>query len=212
MNRNTFARMFVAALLSASSFAVAAGSNVFSDDFSNSKSGWPNSGPTSTSKLGFAIYADGDYQLTPVADGVFGYVPAPKQAESGDVSVEADMYLLTGVGKGMAGLACRVIDADNFYGFIARGDAGMMIVKVSKGKVTPLAQGHVRSVLVGSVDTRFSVNCKGSDLRFSAKDGDSLVARDSELTTGTAGLIILGEQAAGTMATFDNFKLTSLGR
>ncbi len=211
MNRKSLARLVAVALLAACSFASAA-SVIMTDDFSNAKSGWPHSGATSVEDLGFAIYADGDYQLTPVADHVFGYVKAPKQAESGDVSIESDMYLLAGVGSGLAGFACRVTDAQNFYGFAARGDAVLMIVKVIKGEVTILAQGRLRSVLAGSVDTRLTASCKGDELRLSASDGDSLVAKDSALTEGTAGLIILGEKAAGTMATFDNFKLSALGR
>ena len=67
-------------------------------------------------------------------------------------------------------------------------------------------------MLAGSVDTRLTVSCKGDERRRSAKDGDSLVVKDSDLTQGTAGLIIFGEKAAGTMATFDNFELSSLGR
>ena len=211
MNRKSLAGLLGAALLAVSSFASAA-SIVMTDDFSNAKSGWPHSGATSVEDLGFAIYADGDYQLTPVADHVFGYVKAPKQAESGDVSIESDMFLLAGVGSGLAGLACRVTDAQNFYGFAARGDAGLMIFKVIKGEVKSLALGRLRSVLAGSVDTRLTVSCKGDELRLSAKDGDSLVVKDNDLTQGTAGLIILGEKAAGTMATFDNFKLSSLAR
>ncbi len=182
------------------------------DDFSDSKSGWPSSGPTRTSELGFAVYADGDYQLTPVADEVFGYVPAPKQSESPDVKVEADMYLLAGVGKGVAGLACRVADAENFYGFIAHGDGGVMIIKVSKGKFSTLASGRIKSLMAGMIDTRLTASCLGDALRLTAKGGASLSANDAELTKGSAGLIIMGEKAAGTMATFDNFSLSTLGR
>lgn len=210
MNRKIASCLLGVTLLAACSFASAA-SVVMTDDFSNAKSGWPHSGATSVEDLGFAIYADGDYQLTPVADHVFGYVKAPKQAESGDVSIESDMYLLAGVGSGLAGLACRVTDAKNFYGFAARGDAGLTIFKVIKGEVTPLAHGRLRSVLAGSVDTRLTASCKGDELRLSARDGDSLAIKDSALTKGTAGLIIWGEKAAGTMATFDNFTLSSLG-
>ena len=141
MNRKSFAGLLGAALLAVSSFASAA-SVVMTDDFSNAKSGWPHSGATSVEDLGFAIYADGDYQLTPVADHVFGYVKGPKQAGSGDVSIESDMFLLAGAGSGLAGLACRVTDAQNFYGFAARGDAGLMIFKVIKGEVKSLALGR----------------------------------------------------------------------
>lgn len=211
MNRKSLALLFGVALFAVASIASAA-TVIISDDFSNTQSGWPHSSATSVEDLGFAIYADGDYQLTPVADRVFGYVKAPKQAEGGDVAIEANMFLLAGVGSGLSGLACRVTDAQNFYGFVARGDAVLMIFKVINGEVTSLAQGRVRSVLTGSVDTRLTASCKGDELRLSASDGDSLKVKDTSLSKGTAGLIILGEKAAGTMATFDNFKLSALDR
>ncbi len=180
------------------------------DNFSDSASGWQNKAATRDSDLGFAVYTDsGKYQMTPVHDNAFGFVPAPRQAAGGNVRLESDLFLYAGIGAGAGGLACRFLDHQNFYGFIARGDAVLMIVKVKDGKVTPLAQGKVRSIMAGSVDTRLSVECNGDTLRLKARDGASLQAKDSDFTAGKSGLLVIGEKMAGTSAAFDNFVLAT---
>lgn len=184
--------------------------DIMRDNFSETTSGWQNKAATRDSDLGFAVYTDsGQYQMTPVHDNAFGFVPAPRQAAGGDVRVESDLFLYAGIGAGAGGLACRFQDHQNFYGFIARGDAVLMIVKVRDGKVTPLAQGKVKSIVAGSVDTRLSVECNGDTLRLQARDGASLQAKDSDFTAGASGLLVIGEKMAGTSAAFDDFVLAT---
>lgn len=186
----------------------AGAATVLSDDFSDPASGWPNMGATRSSDLGFAVYTDGgQYQITPVQDQVFGFVPAPTQAAGGDVKIEADLFLYAGLGAGAAGLGCRFEDHRNFYAFMARGDAVLMIVKIRNGEATTLAQGKVKSIMPGSVDTRLTAECRGDSLRLSARDGSTLTARDSDFTEGRSGVFVIGEKLAGTSGVFDNFVL-----
>lgn len=186
----------------------AAAAELMRDDFSNAASGWLNKAATRDSDLGFAVYTDsGQYQMTPVSDSTLGFVPAPRQAEDGNVHIEADLFLYAGSGAGSGGLACRFQDHQNFYAFVARGDAVMAIVKIKDGKSHLLAQGRIASVLPGTVDTRLQVDCAGSELRFSAKGGGSLKASDSDFGKGQSGLVVAGQKMAGTSAAFDNFVL-----
>ncbi|HSX58990.1 MAG TPA: hypothetical protein VLF18_02210 [Tahibacter sp.] len=180
------------------------------DDFANPASGWQNKAATTDRDLGFAVYTDsGQYQMTPVHDNAFGFIPAPRQAAGGDVHLESDMFLYAGIGAGAGGLACRFQDHQNFYAFLARGDAVLVIAKIRDGKVTPLAQGKVKSIMAGSVDTRLTVDCKGDVLRLRAKNGGTIEARDAELGGGRSGLVVIGEKMAGTSAVFDNFVLAA---
>ena len=182
------------------------------DNFSDSASGWQNKAATRDSDLGFAVYTDsGQYQMTPVPDNAFGFVPAPRQATGGDVRVESDLFLYAGIGAGAAGLGCRHQDHRNFYAFMARGDAVLMILKIKDGVVTPLAEGKVKSIMAGSVDTRLSVECQGDTLRLSARGGSTLTARDSEFASGKSGVFVIGEKMAGTSVVFDNFELQQIG-
>jgi hypothetical protein len=202
--------LFVLALALAGNASHAA--SVLRDDFSDSASGWPNMAATRASDLGFAIYTDsGQYQITPVQDQVFGFVPAPKQAGDGDVQLETDLFLYAGIGAGAAGLGCRHQDHRNFYAFMARGDAVLMILKIKDGEVTTLAQGTVEQIMPGAVDTRLSAQCLGDTLRLSARDGSSLTARDSDFAEGRSGVFVIGEKLAGTSAVFDDFVLEADG-
>ena len=185
---------------------------VLRDDFSNRASGWPHAEATRDSDGGFSIYTDsGQYQLTPVKDNTFGLVPAPRQARGDNVRIETDMFMYAGLGAGIGGVACRVQDMQNFYGFVARADAVLMIVKVENGTPTPLAQGRVKTVMPGSVDTRFTVECRGDRLSLSASGGGRIEATDSALRGGRTALLVAGEQMAGTSAVFDDFVLEDLG-
>lgn len=205
-------RSALAALALGFALPAAAASQVVKDDFSDSASGWPNVAATRDSDAGFSVYTDtGKYQLTPVKDDTFGLVPAPRQASGDNVRIETDMFLYAGIGAGAGGVACRARDMQNFYGFIARGDAVLLIVKVKDGKPMPLAQGRVKSIMAGSVDTRVTVECNGDTLRFSATDGSRIEATDGDLHGGRVGLVVIGEQMAGTSAVFDDFVLTDLG-
>lgn len=203
-------RCLAFALLAAALPAAAA--PLLRDDFSDPASGWPNAAATRDADLGFAVYTDsGGYQLTPVKDDVFGFIPAPRQAADGDVKIEADLFLYAGIGRGAAGLGCRYQDGRNFYAFMARGDAVLMIVRIKDGQAEPLAQGSVKSVLAGSVDTRLTAECRGDELRLTARGGGTISARDAALKGGKSGLFVIGESMAGTSAAFDNFVLEGAG-
>ncbi len=181
------------------------------DDFSNPASGWQHQDTASPEEGGFGAYAGGQYQMTPLQDGSYGLIPAPRQPAGGDVRMEADLFLYASVGNGGGGLYCRARGLKDFYLFLATGDGGLLIGKVRDGNPTVLARGSVRSVMAGSVDTRLAAECSGDRLRLSATDGSSLEAHDGEFSSGESGLAVLGENAAGTSAVFDNYVLTDLG-
>lgn len=203
--RSLLATIFASALTVPASAAT-----LMRDDFSNASSGWPNMAATRSTDLGLAIYTDsGEYQLTPIQDQVFGFIAAPKQSDTGDVRIETDMFLYAGLGKGAGGVACRFQDDENFYGFLARGDAQVMIVKVKDGKVTPLAQARVKTVMPGTVDTRLNAQCKGDALSLSVSGGGSISATDGDFNQGRSGIVVIGETMAGTSAVFDNFVLSN---
>ncbi len=211
MSLRPIARL-VAILALAASLPAGAAGVVLRDDFSDAGSGWPNHAATHASDLGFAVYTDdGQYQMTPVRDNAFGVIAAPRQAAGGNVRIESDLFLYAGVGAGAGGLVCRYRDHDNFYAFLARGDAVLLILKIKDGKATALAKGSVKSVMAGSVDTRFSAECRDDTLRLSARDGSTISARDADLRGGSAGLVVIGERMAGTSAVFDNVLLADLG-
>jgi len=103
---------------------------------------------------------------------------------------------------------CRYRDHDNFYAFIATGAPGWIVMKVANGKATSLAQGRLPAgVMAGAVDAKLSAECTGDTLRLSVDGREVGRARDATFAGGSTGLLVMGEQAAGTSATFDNFTL-----
>ena len=186
----------------------AASDAVFRDDFSRHSSGWPHA----SGNRGFSIYTDtGKYQLTPVDDMTFGIIPAPRQARSGNVRIEADLFMYAGIGAGASGLVCRQQDADNLYAFLLTGSPGWNIVKIVNGKLARLASSPLpRGVMAGAVDTRIAVECHGDTLRLFVGGKQIGQARDASFTTGDSGLMVMAENMAGTSATFDNFLLRDL--
>lgn len=193
--------------------AFAAGTVVLRDDFSNASSGWPDNGADASRAKGFATYTpSGKYQMTPTQDSTYGVILAPVQPRSDDVRVDAEMFMYAGLGKGAAGLVCRFQDHDNFYGFIATGAPGWVLLKVRNGKGTNLAQGALPAgAMPGAVDTRIGAECEGDTLTLSIGGRQVGQARDTAFARGKSGLVVMAEHAAGTSATFDNVVLTGLG-
>lgn len=182
----------------------------FNDDFSDSNSGWAHAAATSDQHRGFAVYTDSaQYQMTPVQDDTFGFAPAPQQL-GGEVSVNADLFLYAGVGRGGAGLACRYRDPANFDAALARGDGTLVLIRVREGKAEMLAGGPVESVIPGSVDTRIELRCSGERLSARTREGLVIEAASTGPAEGQSGLLVIGEAAAGTSAVFDNFELRAL--
>ena len=134
-------RLLPALLLALALPAAAAEQRVFRDDFSDAASGWVDTQSADHTAKGIALYdGSGGYQMTPVDDSTYGIMVAPRQADGGDVRIDAALFLYTGVGQGMGGVVCRHQDNDNFYAFVASGNHGAGILKVKDGQATTLAR------------------------------------------------------------------------
>lgn len=196
------------AALTTSPLALAS-SLVFEDDFSDDQSGWPNTQVADHNAIGMSLYdGSGGYQMTPLDDATYGILPSPRQAKSGDVEIEASVFLYTGVGKGTAGVVCRHQDNDNFYAFMVSGGHGYAILKVEQGQGETLASGRFDGAMPNLADVQLQAVCEGANLTLSI-DGDEVAkASDTTFSNGRSALIVLGERTAGTSAVFDRFALS----
>lgn len=208
--KSILARIAPAALLVVLPLAHA-GTTVFQDDFANDRSGWPNTQVADHQAKGIMLYdGSGGYQMTPLDDQTFGIVPAPRQADSGDVAIGTNVFLYTGVGQGTAGVVCRQRDNDNFYAFMVSGGHGYAIIKVEGGQGQTLASGRFDGTMPNIADVRLGARCEGSTLSLEI-DGEAVAkADDGTFQKGRSGLIVLGEKTAGTSAVFDDFVLSAL--
>jgi len=184
---------------------------IIDDRFNDPRSGWPDVSASSSRDVGFAVYANGKYQMTPVQDRAFGVIRAPRQASSGNVSVASRFFMYAGLGAGGAGVVCRMQDLDNFYAFIVVGSGEWRIARIEKGKVNVLASGSADpQVMPGAVDAVMEARCDGEQLSLSLAGKRVGEARDAVFASGSAGLFVAGEQAAGTSASFEDFRLSAL--
>ncbi len=190
--------------------AAVAAPTIMTDTFASPASGWNDNGSDASKSKGFSTYTpSGKYQMTPTHDNTFGISLAPQQAASGDVRVEADLFMYAGLGGGAAGAVCRYRDHDNFYAFVVSGAPGWAIVRVHEGRATTLAKGSLAAgPVAGAVDTRVVAECAGTTLRLKIGKREASAVDDAVLSGGRSGLVVIGEQAAGTSAVFDNFVLT----
>jgi hypothetical protein len=184
---------------------------VIDDRFNDASSGWPDFDAASDKDVGFAVYANGKYQMTPVKNRAYGLIKAPRQASGGDVRMSSAFFMYAGLGAGGAGLVCRMQDIDNFYAFIVVGSGEWRIARVQKGEATVLVNGAVdNQVMPGAVDAQMRAECKGDQLTLSLGGSRVGQVRDTVFSRGEVGLFVAGEQAAGTSASFDDFRLESL--
>ncbi len=184
---------------------------VIDDRFNDPKSGWPDFNAASDKDVGFAVYANGKYQMTPVKNRAYGLIKAPRRASSGNIRMTSAFFMYAGLGAGGAGLVCRMQDLDNFYAFIVVGSGQWRIARVQRGETTVLRDGSVgKQVMAGAVDAQMTAECSGDQLTLSLGRSRVGQVRDAVFADGDAGLFVAGEQAAGTSVSFDDFKLESL--
>lgn len=209
MIRQTLTSIALCASLSLALSVSAGDARVFSDDFSNTQSGWRHTPEADHNAKGFSAYdGSGGYQMTPLDDVTLGVSLAPKQAASGNVRIQAALFLYTSVGAGIGGVICRHSDGDNYYGFIVSGAHEYAIVKVRGGTPQTLTKGKFDGMMPNVADVSIQASCDGDKLQMSL-DGDVVAeVSDAELTSGASGLMVMGEKTAGTSAVFDSFTLS----
>jgi hypothetical protein len=184
---------------------------VIDDRFNDPKSGWPDFNAASDKDVGFAVYANGKYQMTPVKNRAYGLIKAPRRASGGDVRITSAFFMYAGLGAGGGGLVCRMQDLDNFYAFIVVGSGQWRIARVQRGEIAVLGDGSVgNQVMAGAVDAQMTAECRGDQLTLSLGGRRVGQVRDTAFANGEAGLFVAGEQAAGTSVSFDDYKLESL--
>jgi serine/threonine protein kinase len=194
---------------------------VFSDDFSNTDSGW--SGSTFFSGSG---YFQGGYRLD--ADGDFNSVRAEAAPVKGalpqNVLVSADATAKAGPGYGQLALFCRgnVESSDiSAYSFLVRADGqGTLIRKETAQKGSKeLIQKASAPGFKKNQKNRLQAACeqKGSEVRLRLWVNGDLAAEitdgDGPLGNGSAGVMARltnGGSGGDTQAIFDNFDISQI--
>jgi hypothetical protein len=182
---------------------VPSGNVLFTDDFSDPKSGWE----TWTEPSGSMVaYQNGGLRIF-INEKQFDYWSRPGKRYV-DIRVEVDAIKIGGPNDNDYGLICRYQDRDNFYAFLISSDGYGGILKVKDGKFQILGEKQLKyfdSIRQGEALNRLRGDCVGSELTLSVNGNKLLSQQDSDLQSGEIGVLAGTGEKPGADIFFDNF-------
>lgn len=176
---------------------------LFSDDFSDSGSGWDQV----QADEGVTDYENGAYRIF-VDQAQHDYWANPGQS-FGDVRVEVDATKIGGPDDNDFGVICRSSNNDqDFYAFQISSDGYYAIVKFYEGGFDTLgSDGMLQSdaINLGSATNHIRADCVGDTLTLYVNGTQVHSVTDSEYGHGDVGLLAGTFEEAGTDIAFDDF-------
>jgi hypothetical protein len=174
---------------------------LFSDDFSDTGSGWDRA----SGDQGYTDYNNGAYEIS-VDVTQYDLWANPGQYFT-DVSVETDATLVSGTEDNDIGVICRYQDVSNFYFAVIASDGYYGIGKVADGSQAYITDGLPSTSLVnnGNSTNHIRFDCVGSSLSLYINGTLAETVTDSDFSAGDVGLMAGTFDTAGVVISFDNF-------
>jgi hypothetical protein len=180
------------------------GSQLFFDDFSNTKSGWDRF----TGEIGSTDYKNKAYKIS-VNEPNTDLFSNPYKIFK-DIIIEVNATRVSGPDNNSFGVICRFQNEKNFYAaqISSDGYAGIFLMKEGVYKLL----GHDKMIPVPAIMGGSSLNaihfeCIGNSLAL-AVNGSPVDAReDKSFENGDVGLIAGTFEEAGVVIAFNNFKV-----
>jgi hypothetical protein len=175
---------------------------LFSDDFSNSSSGWPTgqnaSGSYGYQSAGYHILVSGRDQVQWVStDQVYD-----------NVSIYVDAIPVTEGSNGYYGLLCRIQDHQNFYYFVIQNNGNYTIGKYKNAEFSSFfAEGWRQSDVI-QVGNRLQADCTANTLRLFVNSVMIGEAADTEFASGSIGMVAATLGDLDFEVRFNNFLIT----
>jgi hypothetical protein len=179
---------------------------LFSDDFSNTSSGWDRI----STMDGMTNYEDDQYhiQINRPDYDVF----ANPYRSFNDVRVEVEATDVGGIADNNFGIICRCANKDDYYAGLVTSDGHYGIFKFKGGVSILLGVETMPTspvILPAQEMNLIRLDCIGSTLTLYV-NGIQLDSRqDAEFKSGDVGLLAGSYKNAGVEITFDNFKVYS---
>jgi hypothetical protein len=180
------------------------GNVLFSDDFSNTTSGWTQVLDSTEFKTG---YKDGAYQIVvnKARSNAWGN---PGALAFTDVRVEVDATKGSGSDDNDFGIICRYQNPTNFYFAVVSSDGFYGIIKMNNGIYNLIGHEELQSsdrIKLGDETNHIRFDCIGSTLTLFVNDTQIDQQVDEQYTDGNVGLIAGTYDVSGTDISFDNF-------
>lgn len=176
----------------------------YSDDFSNSNSGWF----VGVDEFGEARYQDGGYFVAPpVNPGSWSTTDSPNNESFSDMSVEVDAAKLAGPDVNEYGLYCRLTaDPVTFYlGLIGNDGIYAIYERLAEEDWFLIAGGDAGSLTLNSDWNHLQLDCIGSTISLYVNGELVAEGTDNTLTSGEAGVYTGTLNESGVEILFDNF-------
>lgn len=181
------------------------GTVIYQDDFSTTQGDWAWQDQDSS-----VAYVDGALHIQ--VNQPEYYIWSYAGQSFTDVLLDVDVLVVGQAGDGDFGLICRYQDSDNFYGLEISEDGYYSVWKRVNGELYTLVDWQYSALIMPGRTMHLSAACVGSTLTFMA-DGEVLVdIRDSDLSSGDAGLVAGTWENYPLTVSFDNFVVRSPGK
>jgi len=195
----------VSNLLDNSTVSATQASQMFFDDFSETKSGWDRF----SGAIGITDYKAETYQIF-VNEPNTDLFANPGQLFK-DVVVEVDAARISGPVNNNFGVICRYQDEKNFYSAQISSDGYAGIFRMKDGVLKLLGNETMipaSAILGGTAKNRIRFECIGNSLAL-AVNGTPVDAReDKSFDKGDVGLIAGTYEESGALVAFDDFRVT----
>ena len=178
------------------------GDLMFSDDFSDSNSGWD----VHYEEGSMIAYQEGGLRFY-INKPNYDYFSMPGKMFD-DVHIEVDATKLDGPEDNDFGVICRFKDDNNFYAFLIGSDGYSGILKVINGNYIMLSGDGMQyspSIISGRNVNQITAVCHGNTLVLSVNQQQLYEVNDIDLDSGDIGLIAGTRDVPGVDVFFDNF-------
>ena len=175
---------------------------LFSDDFSDTSSGW-DVNSTSDGSVG---YSNGTYRIAVSTTDMMLW-GNPYQNFQNDVRIVVDATKSGGPDDNALGIICRYKDVDNFYLFIISSDgyAGIAIYKNDEFSMLSAEYMDTSDAIIqGAASNHIEATCIGSTLTLFINGTQASVATDSSFSGGDVGLFAKTFSEGNVDISFDN--------
>jgi hypothetical protein len=195
----------VSNLLESSTQSATQASQLFFDDFSETKSGWDRF----SGEIGITDYTAETYQIL-VNEPNTDLFANPGQLFK-DVVVEVVASRISGPVNNNFGVICRYRDEKNFYSAQISSDGYAGIFRMKDGVLKLLGNETmipVPAILGGTAENRIRFECIGSSLALAVNETPVDAREDKSFDKGDVGLIAGTYEESGTLVAFDDFRVT----
>ena len=182
---------------------------LFSDNFSNSSTGWTQLKNDS----GTIEYTNNSYQIS-VNKPATLLLATPGKSFQGDVSIEVEARKTAGSNDNYFGILCHYQNPQNYYLLMITSDGYSGIAMRKDGQDTLISPGlkflKMDGIKLGGSTNHIRADCVGEKLTLFANGKQVSLAYNKDLTGGDTGLAVRsGAVEREVNIRFDNFAVTS---